>query len=36
MINPKLDQNLLLSIHKQVAGEAEERCEIEEDHDDQD
>jgi len=34
--NPKLDQNLLLSIHKQVAGEAEERCVIEEeDTDDQ-
>jgi hypothetical protein len=34
--NPKLDQNLLLSVHKQVAGEAEERCVVEEDTDDQD
>ena len=31
----KLDQNLLLSIHKQVASEAEERCVVEEDPDDQ-
>ncbi len=34
--NPKLDQNLLLSVHKQIAGEAEERCVVEEDSDDQD